>query len=292
MLAAFAVLFPVMAQDATPEGRTYDAINDRFIFGSITQGTVFTASDSGGVTPFIQDKALMGTFGMRADANYDRLYVTNADPSPYFGPTGNGNMMLGIYDLSTGDLIYMVDLNKVAPEGRQADNDVTFDKDGDIYVTDSFSPMLYKVDSESNASVFVTDAQFSSTSIGLNGIAYDADGYLIVSNLGAGKQFKVPVDDPKSFTEIALEKPISVDGKVLAPDGSLLVVGAQADQMLYKLTTNDDWKSAMVAATFKASQLITAVKLEGNEPYVLYTSFDANPPPGSYQIVPVGFSNS
>jgi hypothetical protein len=32
--------------------------------------------------------------------------------------------------------------------------------------------------------------------------------------------------------------------------------------------------------------LITAVTLEGDEPYVLYTSFDANPPAGSYQIVP------
>lgn len=321
-MIAFAVLAPVFAQDATPEstpegtpeatvapaaegaivlnapssfipeGMTYDSVNARFLVGSIAQGTIFAVADDGTVTPFIQDKALMGTFGLRADANKKRLYVTNADPSPYFGPDAKGNMMLGIYDLTSGALIHMVDLNAVAPDGRHADNDVTFDRDGNIYTTDSFSPVIYKVDPDGNASVFLTDPQFTSDSIGLNGLAYNVGGFLIVSNLGAGKLFKVPLSDPKSFTEITLENPISVDGMAFAPDGTLLVVGAQADQTLYKLSSDDGWKSAKVSATFDTSQLITAVTLEGVDPYVLYTSFDANPPPGTYQIVPATFSSA
>src|SRR5262249_45675704 len=159
------------------------------------------------------------------------------------------------YDLTSGELIKMVDLNAIStPDGVHAVNDLTFDKDGNIYATDSFSPAIYKIDPDGNASVFLTDPQFTSDSIGLNGIGYDADGYLIVSNLGAGKLFKVPVDDPKSFSEIALQNSIHVDGMSFAPDGSLVVVGAQADQTLYKLTTTDDWKSATVAGTYKASQ--------------------------------------
>jgi hypothetical protein len=53
-------------------------------------------------------------------------------------------------------------------------NDAALDRQGNTYVSNSFSPVIYKVDREGNASVFFQDAGFNlpSGEFGFNGIQY------------------------------------------------------------------------------------------------------------------------
>jgi sugar lactone lactonase YvrE len=184
----------------------------------------------------------------------------------------------------------MVDLNAIAPEGRHVANDVAVDADGNAYVTDSFSPVIYKVDPDGNASVFVTDPQLGNENLGLNGIAYHPDGYLIAAVTGAGTLVKIPLDNPTGLTPVQIDSPVPGDGLIFDSEGNLIAVGAQADQKVYKLSSEDEWATATVAGTYAASQLVTTAAVgEDDAPYVLYTSFDPAAPAGSYQIVPVAF---
>lgn len=323
LIAAFAVISPTFAQDATPEvtpdmsaestpeltpipaasddaivlnrpafspeGVEYDPINGRFLVGSLTEGSIFAIGDDGTVTPFIEDADIKGSIGIQVDADRNRLLVTNSDPAPFSNPEAQGSIMLGIYDLSSGERLNMVDLNAIAPEGRHVVNDVAVDADGNAYVTDSFSPVIYKVDYEGVASIFVQDDRLSNEMLGLNGIAYHPDGYLIASVTGAGKLYKIPLDNPEGLTEVMLEQPIGGDGLTFSPDGSSLYIVGGDTQSVYSLTSDDDWQSATVAGTYQASNMITTVTVKDDMPYVLYTSFDPAAPEGSYQIVPVEF---
>lgn len=273
----------------TPEGIEYNPVSEQFLVGSIAEGDVYSVADDGTVTPFVQDDDLLASIGIRVDAEHNRLLVTNTDPTPFFDPTALGNIALGIYDLTTGERLYMADLQSVAPEGRHVVNDVAVDADGNAYVTDSFSPVIYKVDMEGNPSIFIEDPALGNEFFGLNGIAYHPDGYLIVALTGAGALLKVPLDDPKNVTPVELEQPIGGDGMIFDGEGNLLVVGGGAAQVVVKLTSEDDWASATVAGSFTTSQLVTTVTVRDEAAYVLYTSFDPNPPPNSYQIVEVTF---
>src|SRR5687768_3253163 len=60
-----------------PEGIEWDAANERFLTGSLAQGTLFEIADDGTVTPFIEDEALTTTVGIHIDAETGRLLVAN-----------------------------------------------------------------------------------------------------------------------------------------------------------------------------------------------------------------------
>jgi sugar lactone lactonase YvrE len=143
----------------------------------------------------------------------------------------------------------LVDLAALGPLGRHLANDVTTDLDGNAYVTDSFSPVIYKVTPGGQASVFIEDARFSSPKgLGLNGIEYDPDGYLLAAVAGAEKLFRIPVDAPTDLTEVALPEPISIDGITREADGDMVVAAPFAPAIL-TLSSHDDWHSARIVDT-------------------------------------------
>ena len=49
------------------------------------------------------------------------------------------------FDLATGKKQHAVELDKLV-EGQHFCNDMTIDGDGNVFVTDSFSPVIYRVD--------------------------------------------------------------------------------------------------------------------------------------------------
>jgi hypothetical protein len=156
---------------------------------------------------------------------------------------------------------------------------VTVDAEGNAYVTNSFSPIIYKVDMDGNAEVFARDDRFTAPNIGLNGIEFNPAGYLIASVTGAQKLYKIPLDDPANVTEVALSEPFGADGVALGPDGVLFAVATLGDgsQEVIAVISDDDWASAQIAARTPTTGGATTVAIRDGEPWYI-NAFTQTPP--------------
>jgi sugar lactone lactonase YvrE len=277
--AAPALQVVIDAQGIQPEGVEYDAAAGRFLFGSLAEGTIRQVTDDGMVSTFVEDPDLTSTVGIHIDQTNHRLLVSNSDASVFSDQAAVGKAWLMAYDLDSAERLFAVDLAAVASTGRNFANDVTVDAEGNAYVTNSFSPIIYKVDLEGNASVFAQDDRFTAPNIGLNGIDFNPDGYLLASVTGAQKLYKIPLTDPANITEVALDEPFGADGIALGPDGVLFAVATFPDgaQDVIAVISDDDWASAQIAARTPTTGGATTVALRDGEPWYI-NAFTQTPP--------------
>lgn len=242
-----------------PEGVDWDAKNKRFLVTSIRKGEIGSVKDDGTYWVFAKDPRMVSSVGIKIDAERDRVLVCNADPgaAEKSSKSTTGKLAgLAAFSLSTGKLIKYIDLAK-GIDGGHFCNDLTIDKDGTAYVTDSFSPIIYKVDKNYNASVLINNKAFSGKSFNLNGIVVK-DHYLLVAKMNSGQLFKIPKNNPHAFNEVKLKNRIEgADGLIWGADGSLIVIannnahlGIKASttptNAVIKLTSVDNWSSASV----------------------------------------------
>ena len=200
-------------QGIIPEGIEWDEEGQRFLVGSLTQGTIFQFDDMGAISPFIEDEDLVSTIGIHIDKMTNRLLVTNTDANIAFNPAeANPFAGLAAYDLATGERLFIVDMTDLYESPAQFANDVVNDADGNAYVTNSMAPVIYKVTPDGEASVFVENEAFDVEGFGLNGIEYHPDGYLLVAVGTTASIYKVPLDDPDSLTLVESETPYAIDG--------------------------------------------------------------------------------
>lgn len=264
-----------------PEGIEYDQANGRFLTGSLAEGTIFEIGRDGSVVPFITDAELVSSVGIEADEPRDRLLVANSDRS-VFQPGNVGQAKLGVYSLTTGEKLAMVDLAAII--GTPSDppayfaNDVTVDTEGNAYVTDTRMNVVYRVTADYQASVL---HRFTGMPEGaaLNGIVYHADGYLLVV---AGQNiYKVPVADPAGTTEVRVAEPVpGQDGILWSNDGRLVAVSNSADApRVVAFRSNDDWASAQRAGVAAVVGQATTAAAMGDQIYAVHPHFaDADPP--------------
>jgi sugar lactone lactonase YvrE len=267
-----------------PEGIAYDANGKQFLVSSIAEGTIHAVTDDGKISPFIEDKDLISTIGLHIDASRNRLLVANSDPGLGLhtdAKTQGKLAALSIYDLATRKRLNYVDLGALLPENGHVANDMTVDTAGNIYVTDSFAPVIYRVDSKGQPSVLVQDKQFAGEGFGLNGIIFHPDGYLIVSKSNDGLLFRVPLDNPKAVAPIKVERKfLGADGMVLQADGSLVLItnalgSTEATNSVVVLKSSDKWQSANVAAEQSMKQNPpTTGTVRNSNIYVIFGAMD------------------
>lgn len=262
-----------------PEGIEYNPNTGKFLLSSVREGTIYEIDETGAYTPFIEDERLVSTTGIHIDAERNRLLVPNTDHglSLHSDPERKLKMAeLGIYNLTTGEPIAYVDLAALRPEGAHFANDVAVDAEGNAYVTDSVSPILYKVDPMGNASVFLENERFTGEGFNFNGIIYHPDGYLIVAKKNEGVLFKVPVSAPESFTEIQISQQFGgADGLVLADNNTLLLiankVGDITTNAVIQLQGDQTWESAIVAGIQETGDVYPTTGIaKENEVYVVF----------------------
>ena len=232
-----------------PEGVDYDAKGKRFFISSLREGAVGQVTDDGSYKPVMTDSKMVSAIGLRVDAARNRLLVCNSDPgvSVHTSKATQAKLAgLAIYDLSSGKLTKYIDLAALSKGGGHFCNDIAVDDAGNIYATDSFSPIIYKIDTNDNPSILLEDKRFTGEGFNLNGIVYK-DGYLIVAKDNDGYLFKVPVDKPKDYKEVKIDqKLVGADGLLWGPDGSLIVIANADTNKIFKLTSTDSWESAKV----------------------------------------------
>lgn len=288
-----------------PEGVAYYEAEDIFLVGSMTEGEIGAVDKNGNLSTFISDDAIISPIGIKIDNEKQLLYIPNSDigVSKKTVTTGQGRTsQLLVYDLKTKSKVASYDLTELLGEGYFFANDLTYDKDGNIYVTNSFGPHIWKIDAYGNTSVFANHELFNvePNHFGLNGIVCHPDGYLMVTHYSKGALYKVPINDPTNVTEIAKSfTAMGADGLELVNDNTLIVVCNNSDNIklnaAYVLESNDNWESAVTTKVTPLEDAFpTTTTMVESQVYVLYAHLDkmlsgANPASQDFKILSVEY---
>jgi len=252
-----------------PEGITFDVNADQFLVSSMRHGKIGRVGRDGVYHTFINDPILVSSVGMHIDPTRNWLLVAVSDPGVAVNSKKETQAKLAgvaVYDLKSGKRLAYHDLGRLSEGGHFA-NDITVDSGGNIYVTDSFSPIVYKIDKQGKPSIFVQNELFKGEGFNLNGIVYSPNGYLIIGKSNSGELFKISMKGDVS--KINIQKSFNTnDGLVLAQDGSLAVI--QNSGEVSRLVSSDNWISAMVAGSVKTGlEFPTTGVIAGDSLYVM-----------------------
>jgi sugar lactone lactonase YvrE len=261
----------------SPEGIQYDEANQRFIVSSRTQGRIGTVRDDSTYTQLADDPKLVSTIGLNLDATRQRLLAAvsdaGANTTRSTATTLRKLAALAIFNPSSGALLSYIDLGALRPNLPHFANDIAVDNQGNAYITDSLSPIIYKVDAQGVATVFLENSQLSGgTGFGLNGLVYHPDGYLLVAKSNDGTLYKVPLANPASFTTVAsTQSLVGADGLLLLDNTTLLVVtGSQST--VFQMASSDAWSTTRPTGSFATGAVspTTITRRTAGVPYVLY----------------------
>lgn len=258
-----------------PEGVTFNSKNNLFYVSSVTTGTIGSVDMKGVYKPVYQDSTLKSTYGLKVDPNQNLLWacVSDANYSKFSEPSTHKKIgKLIAVDLKTGKKVKDIDLASQY-EGKHFINDIAFDLQGNIYATDSFSPVVYKIDKDGKPSVFVKSENFESIDIGLNGIAFSPDGYLIVNNNSQGALYKIDLKNPDNVTRVKIKNLFpGADGMLIDNSGNLVLVQNKSVDKIHQLSSTDNWQTAELKASTSAEdryQQPSTATMSGEQVYVL-----------------------
>jgi sugar lactone lactonase YvrE len=234
------------ATELYPEGTAYSKKQNTFYVSSLHYGKISKVDFKGTVTDFITDEDLVSTIGILADEKRKLLYVCISDPGVSVKTNAATQMKLAkvaAYDLATGKRKFIADLGALNKDGGNFANDVTFDNDGNLYVTNSFSPIIFKITQAGEASIFATSDMWKGEGFNLNGIVYHKDGYLIAAQSNTGTLYKINLINPTIITKIKTNQILGADGLVLANNKELLVISNSAQKVI-RLMLDDKSENA------------------------------------------------
>jgi hypothetical protein len=267
------------SEQSYPESFTFSARQDVFMLGSVTQGLIAKVDKAGAYQPFISDDRLVSTVGLLVDDASNTLWVTNSDPGAGLrtdAATQGKLAAIATYDATTGEPRAYYDLGGLT-DGAHFANDIALDAVGNAYITDSFAPLVYKIDTLGEASVFAQSPLFlSGEGFNLNGIAWHKDGYLLVGKYNSGQLFRISTTDPTDITEVKLPEALAgADGIHLIDDEHLLVVQNLGNDRIVELASTDGWQSASIMRTEPSeASMPTAAATAGADVYVLNSRLD------------------
>lgn len=136
------------AAGAYPEGIAWNARAGAFLVSSLRGGQLGLVYPDGRYRRFSTGSGLITTSGMLVDAERNRVLVCNEDVGVSLNSaSGTRNRVAQVleFNLDTGALQQTYDLSSLS-RGPTLANDLALDAQGNIYVTDSFQPQIYKID--------------------------------------------------------------------------------------------------------------------------------------------------
>lgn len=235
-----------VAERQYPEGIAYSAQLAKFLVTSIPLGKIGTVDTDGRYADLLTAPELIAGIGMKVAG--DLVFVCNSDQGRSIRSTPATTRQtaeLLVFNLNTRQLVRRTDLDALLPaDDPNFANDVTLAPDGTAYVTDSFSPVIYKVAPDGTASILLRDdVRFSNPGFGLNGILYHPNGYLIVANTGQRNLYKVDLQNGNAVSEITGTGPLPGDGLSLL-NGDLYVV--TGGSRVAQVRSSDNFRTASI----------------------------------------------
>jgi hypothetical protein len=262
-----------------PEGLTYNRAANVYYVSSARLGSIGKVTTRGVYSVLHADTTLKSTYGLKVHPDGKSLFacVSDANYSKYTNPATRMKMARLIsVDLNTGKRISDIDLSKLIP-GKHFANDLVFDNMKNAYVTDSYAGAIYKVTPDGKASVLAKDPMFKTEGVGVNGIVFHPDGFLIVDNSAKGQLYKVDLKNPKDVKKILIDQYfLGADGLLLTDKNTLTIVVNGGIDKIYKLSSSDNWASAKVVASTLVEDRFTypsTATQNGNDIWVMNTQF-------------------
>ncbi|MEU9048264.1 MULTISPECIES: superoxide dismutase [unclassified Kitasatospora] len=196
-------VWAIPGTDAGPEGIARDPYQPYFYTGSTGDGAVYRGDlRTGAVEPFLAPGAdgRATAVGMKVDA-HGRLIIAG-------GSTGK----VWVYDTHTRKLLHTFDTGLTSHAGLTSDagptagflNDLTVADDGDVYVTDSVQPRLYRI------------------------AADQLGGHAPATS-------RLPVFEEFAGTPIVFRGGFNLNGIVVTPDQRYVIVAHDNDSALYRI---------------------------------------------------------
>ena len=272
-----------------PEGIEYNRENQTFLLSSLNASPIIEVNLDGTFKPFTSgEKFPLSTAGLQVDHQRNRLLVASFNGIEMMDgdPKTKGVSYLRIYNLKTGLLEKEINLSSLAPEASAYfANDVAVDSNGNVYISDWYANLIYKVDLDGKATIFWKNS--SGIEGGPNGLDAHSDGYLLVSVIKVDDKgiyeksglVKIPLENPTASTNVNISdrKFAGFDGMVITPKGNVVGVTNSGQtgggNMLIELSSRDGWESAEVVESRAITPSTTVAITAENRNYVINQDF-------------------
>lgn len=286
-----------------PEGIEFNKNDNTFFLSSLNATPIIKVNLDGTFKPFTSGEPFpMSTAGLQIDYKRNRLLATAFNGMELYDndPKTKGVSNLRIYNLETGTMEKDINLSALVPDANAYfANDVAVDNDGNVYISDWYASVVYKVDLDGNASVFWKNE--TGITSGTNGIDFHSDGYLLVSLVSVNKKglyadyglVKIPVDAPKEAKVVNITSGFTgFDGMVLSSNGNVIGVTnngkSPGGNTLIELAGEDDWESAKVVNSKEIAASTTVAITPDGKNYVINQDF-TNSTPENWTIEQIKF---
>lgn len=263
--------YTLRGEDIFPEGIAFRESTGDFFVSSTTDGTIYRGNieDSGDAEVFLpggQD-GRTSAVGMTVDEQ-GRLFIAGRRTGQVF-----------IYDADDGRFIQSFSNERE----NTLVNDAVAAPDGDVYITDSFSAVLYRV-SENDEGVFAFEVfiDFDSTPIqyrngfNLNGIVVTADGsFLIAVQTNSGNLFRID-SESREILRIDLGNATLTTGDGLVLDGQTLYAVRNEPGDVVPVELSEGFDSGIVGEGFGSDSLQypTTAAMYGDRLLVVNSQFN------------------
>ena len=278
---------PLLGATTYPEGVALDHRSGILYVGSDDDGSLQAIEH--GVARVFQPAGTDGrteTLGLKVDEARDRLWVVT--PAAVY-----------VYQLADGLLLKRADLASVATVATPGLNDLALAADGTAYVTDSFNPLLLKIDGATlTLSVFrdlagrIPYGQQNDFRYNLNGIVVAPDGRALLAvktNEGTLWRISLETDD---IAPVALTEPVTKGDGLVWGEGDALYVLRNFESKISKIDFAGDASGPRTVTTLTTEGLdvpTTAVFVATPEPHlvVVNSQFGKDPPSLPFHLVEV-----
>lgn len=236
--------------------------NNMFVVGSVLKSEVgLVTPETGEYRTFINDPGFALVTGIRVDSERNRLIVTSGDFGWSYQSIEKGQVgYVGIYDSETGEKIKGIDLRAMSTVPNVFPNDIAVDSSGNIYITDSYAPFIYKVDGTSlEATIWIDGGDDFAVSpdgvggLGMNGLEIK-DDFLIAAKTDTGDLFKIPLNNPTGYTLMGGNYR-GMDGLKFASNGDLYMAetGLGGVHGARIIASNDNWDTTYPVLLYELS---------------------------------------
>ena len=271
-----------------PEGIEFNKKDNTFLLSSLNAGPIIKVNPDGTYKPFTSGEPYpMSTAGLQIDYINNRLLVAAFNGMELYDndPATKGIANLRIYNLETGVLEKDINLSSMMPNApAYMANDIANDKEGNVYISDWFAGVVYKVNKKGEPNLFwKNETEIPS---GANGIDFHPDGYLLVSLVSVNENglyanyglVKIPIDNPKTAKVVNIDEGYrGFDGMVIKSNGNVVGItnngNTPGGNTLIELSSDNNWQSAKIINSTEIKPSTTVSITSNNLNYIINQDF-------------------